>query len=135
MSQFIYLLDTNIISDLVRNPAGKITEKIKEVGEDKVCTNLIIASELQYGAYKKQSARLTKQLNAILSAIEILPIESDTDKEYAKLRVYLEQKGTPIGPNDMFIAAHALAKNLILITANIDEFKRVPGLMIENWLD
>ena len=135
MHQFIYLLDTNIISDLVRNPSGKITDKIQKVGEEKVCTNLIIAAELRYGAYKKQSARLTNQLEAILSVIEILPLESNTDEEYAKLRVDLEQKGTPIGPNDMFIAAHALAKDLILVTANINEFKRIPGLMLENWLD
>lgn len=135
MHQFIYLLDTNIISDLVRNPSGKITDKIQKVGEKKVCTNLIIAAELRYGAYKKQSARLTEQLEAILSAIEILPLESNTDEEYAKLRVDLEQKGTPIGPNDMFIAAHALAKDLILVTANINEFKRIPELMLENWLD
>ena len=135
MNQLTYLLDTNILSDLVRHPSGKITQKIKEVGENCVCTSIVVAAELRYGAYKKQSDRLAKQLEIILSALEVLPLEPPIDGKYAKLRVDLELKGTPIGPNDMLIAAHALAKDLILVTANVDEFARVSGLSIQNWLE
>jgi len=71
----------------------------------------------------------------ILSALEVLPLKPPIDGKYAELRVALEQKGTPIGPNDMLIAAHALSRGLILVTANVDEFSRVSGLSIQNWLE
>ena len=70
----------------------------------------------------------------ILSAIDILPLESPADQEYGKLRHYLSRKGTLIGPNDMLIAAQALSSGLIVVTANTGEFSRVPGLNVENWL-
>ena len=73
-------------------------------------------------------------MELILSAIEILPLESPADREYGKLRHYLARNGTPIGPNDMQIAAQALCAGLIVVTANTGEFSRVPGLMVENWL-
>lgn len=130
-----FLLDTNILSDLLKNPQGKVTQKIKQVGEAKVCTSIIVASELRFGAHKKNAKALTQQVNAILSAIDILPYDSPADQHYAKLRTTLEQKGTPIGPNDMLIAAQALALDLTVVTANIKEFKRMPQLKVENWLD
>ena len=134
MNSFTYLLDTNILSDLVRHPAGKIAQRIEAVGEERVCTSLVVAAELRYGAYKKGSVRLTIQLEVVLSALDVLPLEQPTDDRYAKLRTALEHAGTPIGPNDMLIAAHALALGLILVTANVNEFSRVPGLALENWL-
>ena len=130
-----YLLDTNILSDLVRNPHGVIKEQIIGVGEDAICTSIIVSSELRFGAEKKGSERLRFQLEAILSAIEILPFEEPADKQYAKLRNILEKAGTPIGPNDMLIAAQAISLGLILVTANFREFCQVPGLGVENWLD
>lgn len=130
-----YLLDTNILSDLVRNPQGIVKEEIEHRGENSICTSIIVASELRFGAEKSGSRRLTSQLEAILSAIEILPLEEPSDKRYAELRQHLEKSGTPIGPNDMLIAAHALSLDLVLISANLKEFNRVPGLRVENWLD
>ena len=130
-----YLLDTNIISDLVRNPQGVIAEHIADVGERSVCTNIIVASELRYGAFKSGSKRLTDQVGYILSALEVLPLEEPIDHHYALIRHQLTTNGTPIGPNDLIIAAHALERKLTIVTANIREFLRVPGLPIENWLD
>ena len=104
-----YLLDTNVVSDLVRNPQGKVAQRIRKVGEARVCTSIIVAAELRYGAAKKGSARLSAQLEAVLSVLEVLPFEPPADAIYASLRAGLEEAGTPIGANDMLIAAHALA--------------------------
>lgn len=129
-----YLLDTNILLDLVRNPKGRIAQRIAEVGESNVCTSLVVSAELRFGALKKGSERLSSQLEAILSALEILPLEEPVDVRYAELRLALEGTGTPFGGNDMFIAAHALALGMTLVTANEREFSRVPDLHVENWL-
>ena len=130
-----FLLDTNILSDLVRRPQGTIAERIACEGEKSVCTSVVVAAELRFGAKKRGSRRLTTQLEIILSAIDILPLEEPADRQYAKLRKYIEQRGMPIGPNDMLIAAHALALDCTVITANDREFSRVPRLKVENWLD
>ena len=129
-----YLLDTNILSDLVRNPQGLVAQRLAREGEDSVCTSIIVASELRFGADKSGSARLKQQLDLILSALAVLPLEIPADIFYGQLRCFLEQQGTPIGPNDMLIAAHALSLNLVLVTANTQEFLRVPGLAVQNWL-
>jgi tRNA(fMet)-specific endonuclease VapC len=131
---FRYLLDTNILSDLVRQPQGVVASRIAQVGEETICTSIIVAAELRFGAEKSDSEKLRDRVDLILSAIEILPLESPADREYAKLRHYLAHKGTPIGPNDMLIAAQALGSGLIVVTANTGEFSRMPGLRIENWL-
>ena len=131
---FRYLLDTNILSDLVRQPQGAAARRIEEVGEETICTSIIVAAELRFGAEKSDSDNLTDRVDLILSAIEILALESPADREYAKLRHYLMRNGTPIGPNDMLIAAQALGSGLIVVTANSGEFSRVPGLSVENWL-
>ena len=130
-----YLLDTDILSDLVRHPQGVIVGRIAREGEDSVCTSIVVACELRFGAVKKSSVRLSAQLEAVLSALEILPYEEPADRRYAELRNHLEQAGTPIGPNNMLIAAHALALGLTVVTGNVGEFSRVPGLAVENWLD
>lgn len=129
-----WLLDTNILSDLVRHPQGVIAERIKQVGEDAICTSIVVAAELRYGAVKSGSDRLLDRVDLLLSAMEILPLEPPVDREYANLRYHLARQGTPIGPNDLLIAAHALALDLAVVTANIREFVRVPGLKVENWL-
>lgn len=129
------LLDTDTVSDLVRHPQGIIAKYIAHEGEETVCTSIIVASELRFGAVKKSSGRLSAQLETVLSALEILPYEEPADRYYAQLRNHLEKAGTPIGPNDMWIAAHALALELTVVTGNVSEFSRVPGLTVENWLD
>ena len=129
-----YLLDTNIVSDLVRNPQGRVTQRIREVGEAQVCTSIIVAAELRYGAAKKGSARLTAQLEAVLTALEILPFEAPADAAYGLLRARLEQAGRPIGGNDLLIAAQAIALRCAIVTDNEREFARIDDLPCENWL-
>ena len=128
-----YLLDTNVLSDLVRRPHGVITRRISLEGEDNVCTSIIVASELRFGARKRGSEQLTRQLDLVLSAIQVMPFEAPADRLYGKIRVDLEKRGTPIGPNDMFIAAQALALDCTLVTGNVREFSRVPGLKVDDW--
>jgi len=129
-----YLLDTNILSDLVRNPAGRIRTRIADVGEALICTSIIVAAELRFGAAKRGSRALTKQVETVLRPIPILAFDQPTDHIYADVRARLETAGTPIGGNDYLIAAHVLAADCILVTNNEREFARVPGLIIENWL-
>lgn len=129
-----YLLDTNIVSDLVRNPNGRVTQQIRKVGEAQVCTSIIVAAELRYGATKKGSLRLTAQLEMVLGALEVLALEPPSDAVYGSLRTNLERAGMPIGGNDLLIAAQALALGFTLITDNEREFARVPNLSCQNWL-
>ena len=129
-----YLLDTNILSDLVRHPQGAVVDRIAQVGEDSVCTSIVAAAELRYGAVKSGSDKLADRVDLLLSALEVLPLEAPADRQYAELRHHLTHQGTPIGPNDLLIAAHALATDLTVVTANVGEFSRVPGLKVENWL-
>lgn len=129
-----YLLDTNILSDLVRRPQGVVARWIARLGEDAVWTSIIVAAELRFGAAKKNAPQLTAQVESILAAIEVLPFDAPADRAYAQLRLTLEQSGTPIGPNDLLIAAHALSSESMLVSANVREFSRVPGLQVVNWL-
>jgi len=129
-----FLLDTNILSDLVRNPQGRVAVRIAEVGEDRVCTSIIVAAELRFGAAKKGSERLTHQVERILSVIDIQPFDAPADDAYAQLRTRLEADGAPIGGNDMLIAAHALAADCAVVTDNEREFSWIAGLKVENWL-
>lgn len=129
-----FLLDTNIISDIVRNPRGKSAEAIASVGESNVCTSIIVSAELRYGAAKKRSPRLTRQLEEVLGALEIMPFEAPVDATYAQVRAKLEASGRPIGGNDLLIASHALSLGLTLVTDNEREFGYVQGLKVENWL-
>lgn len=129
-----YLLDTNILSHLARQPQGPVAARIADVGEENVLTSIIVACELRYRAAKRGSRRLTRQIEAILGAITILPLEAGADRHYAAIRTALERKGTPIGANDMLIAAQARAIEAICVTDNVAEFKRVPALKVENWL-
>jgi tRNA(fMet)-specific endonuclease VapC len=129
-----YLLDTNILSALVRQPHGPVARRIAHCGEGNICTSIIVAAELRYGAAKKNSLRLTQQLEAILAAIEVLPLESPVDAIYGELRSRLERAGESIGANDLLIAAQALALGHTLVTDNEREFSRIRDLHAENWL-
>ena len=129
-----FLLDTNIVSDLVRNPRGRIAARIAEVDEENVCTSIIVAAELRYGAAKAGSARLEAQLAAVLGALDVLAFEPPADVAYGALRAELEKRGRPVGANDMLIAAQALALGHTLVTDNAREFSQIPQLTVANWL-
>ena len=130
----LYLLDTNTLSNLIRQPQGRVADRIAHVGETNVVTSVVVACELRYGAAKRGSRRLTRQVEAVLGALTIRALESDVERIYAALRVALEKKGTPIGAHDMLIAAHARAIDAVCVTDNLAEFKRVPALRVENWV-
>ena len=129
-----YLLDTNIISDLIRRPQGTVAQRITKLGEASVCTSIIVAAELRFGGEKSGSQTLIERIDLVLSAMEVLPLESPVDRHYAKIREYLARRGTPIGPDDLLISAHARALGLTVVTANSNEFSRVQDLQFENWL-
>jgi tRNA(fMet)-specific endonuclease VapC len=136
MANLKYLLDTNILSELIKRPGGFTAKKIALLeDEDSCCTSIIVACELRYGALKKGSPILTDKVNQLLETIAVLPLKPNVDEHYARLRVTLEQAGTPIGSNDLLIAAHACALDLVLVTGNAKEFSRIPDLLVENWLE
>jgi tRNA(fMet)-specific endonuclease VapC len=129
------MLDTNIVSDLIRNPHGRAAERLHQHGEAGICISIITAAELRYGAVKKGSARLLSRVEAVLSTIDVLPFDVPADTEYGRIRTDLEAGGQPIGPTDLFIAAHACSVGVTLITHNVGEFRRGRGLRVENWLE
>jgi tRNA(fMet)-specific endonuclease VapC len=129
-----YLLDTDIISDLIQNPQGRAARRIAKTGEDNICTSIIVAAELRYGCAKSGSRRLLKAVEDLLGEIAVLPFEVPADVEYGEIRAELETAGRPIGGNDLLIAAHSRALGATVVTANIQEFERVRGLKVENWL-
>ena len=129
-----YLLDTNILSDLIRDPQGPVAQRISATGESMICTSIVVAAELRFGAEKSGSSTLADRIDLLLSALEILPLETPADRHYGAVRQQLARQGTSIGPNDLLIAAQALALDLTVVTANVQEFSRVPGLGVENWL-
>jgi tRNA(fMet)-specific endonuclease VapC len=129
-----YLLDTNIVSQLVVHPRGTIADRIGELGEGRVVTSIIVAAELRFGVEKRQARRLSLRIEAVLKTLRVLPFEAPADAVYARLRAELERRGRPIGGNDLLIAAHALALGHVLVSDNEREFARVTGLQIENWL-
>jgi|AVFP01.1.fsa_nt_gi tRNA(fMet)-specific endonuclease VapC len=134
MADFTYLLDTNILSHLIRNPRGRVAQHIAHVGEKTVCTSIVVACELRFGSEKSGSAPLRARVEQLLRVLEVVTMDVGTDVHYAEIRAGLERSGEPIGPNDLLIAAHARSNNMTLVSANIREFSRVPGLSVENWL-
>jgi len=129
------MLDANIVSDLVENPSGRVASKVREVGDQGLGVSVIVAAELRFGCAKRGSPVLTRQVEAVLSALLVAPFDQPADAEYADIRNQLERSGQMIGPNDLLIAAHARALGVPLVTRNTAEFGRVAGLKVENWLE
>ena len=129
-----YMLDTNVISSLMSEPNGRVAAKIEKVGEGCICCSIIVAGELRYGAEKKGSEKLSRYIEAVLAAIPVLTLNTPVDKTYGTIRHTLTSAGTLIGPNDLWIAAHAITESLILVTDNEKEFQRIPSLSVENWV-
>ena len=122
-----YLLDTNIVSNLVRNPQSRVADRLKVTGEQSICTSIIVAAELRYGISKKAAPRLSAQVEAVLGVIDTLPFDSPADEIYGSICTKLELVGTPVGGNDLLIAAQARARDPTLVTDNDTEFSRVDG--------
>jgi tRNA(fMet)-specific endonuclease VapC len=129
-----YLLDTNIVSDMIRNPRGSVARQFARIGANEIGISIIVAAELRYGALRRDATKLGRTIEGLLQRIAIVPFDDPADRCYAQIRVQLENAGTPIGRNDTLIAAHALALGCTLVTDNEREFSRVEALQIENWL-
>jgi len=127
------MLDTNIVSELIRNPAGPAAQRAREAG-NAVCVSVIAAAELRYGCAKKGSAQLLRRVEEFLLAVPVLPFEVPADGEYGGIRAELEAAGQPSGSNDLLIAAHAHTLGATMVTANVSEFQRIRGLDVQNWL-
>ena len=132
-----YLLDTNILSDLVHHPRSGMAARqlalVRGYGGEDISTSIIAAAELRYGVAKRGSTRLARQVETVLGALDVLPFEAPADVIYGRLRSDLERRGQPMGGNDLLIAAHALAARLTLVTDDRG-FARIPELLRENWL-
>jgi tRNA(fMet)-specific endonuclease VapC len=135
MEQLAWMLDTNIVSALIKSPTGPVYDQLVAVSPETVCTSMVVACELRFGALKRGSVTLQKRVDALLSNLMVLAFDGEADRHYADIRLLLEKAGTPIGSHDLFIAAHARSAGLTLVTHNLREFKRVPGLEVQSWLD
>lgn len=135
MRGFAAMLDTNVVSELMRAPQGPLRQRLERFGVQNACISILSAAELRYGAYKVASRRIHGQIGSVLASIQVVPFETPADDHYGRLRADLFRIGRPIGPTDLLIAAHALSLKLTLVTGNTGEFSRVPGLVVENWLD
>ena len=128
-----YLLDTNICIYVINQRPPAVLEKFLARAEDGLAISAITASELHWGVRKSGSARNLAALEKFLAPLVVMDYDLAAARAYGELRAALERKGVPIGPLDMQIAAHALALDLVLVSNNLREFKRVPGLKFDNW--
>jgi tRNA(fMet)-specific endonuclease VapC len=131
----LYMLDTNIVSSFIRQPGGRARAQLSAAGESSVCISAVVASELRFGAARRKSERLTRQIEDVLTRLLVVAYDDLASTVYGKMRTLLEERGTLIGSNDLFIAAHARSLDLTLVTDNTREFSRVDGLKLENWID
>jgi len=131
MSRF--LLDTNVISAAIRMPGGPVDEALRSLSGEEIGTSLIVKGEILFGLKKNANVRGRQRLDVFLGAMTVWPLEDPVDDLYGDLRAWAEQQGKPMGANDLWIAAHALALEATVVTDD-KAFFRVPGLKVENWL-
>jgi len=129
-----YMLDTDVCIYVIKNYPAELRERFNRLAEQ-LCISSITLAELHYGAEK--SERRLHNLQAIehfVARLEVLPFTAKAAAHYGQIRVELERAGTPCGPHDMQIGAHARSEGLIVVTNNIREFSRMPGVRTENWI-
>lgn len=129
-----WLLDTNMVSDLMRHPHGVVARRLTSVTGDQVITSVVVACEISFGLARRSSPRLEERWLRLRDVIPVVALGDDVVAAYGGARAALERAGTPISPNDLLIAAHALALEAVVVTDNVREFSRVPGLRVDNWL-
>ncbi len=133
-----WLLDTNVLFRVIKYPHEFLAMRLRDLFEQQpgaLVTSMVVESELMFGATRVESTAFSKKISDLLQFIPVLALERNVVQHYAAIRTHLEKAGTPIGPNDTLIAAHALALDCTLVTDNEAEFLRVPGLRVENWLN
>lgn len=131
-----YMLDTNICIYAIKKKPEQVLYRLREAMQSGVCISSITLAELEYGMKHSSNPGKNRQaLLRFLAPFSILPFGPAAAFEYGEIRAYLQERGTPVGPLDMLIAGHARAEELTLVTNNVREFERVPGLTIENWAE
>jgi tRNA(fMet)-specific endonuclease VapC len=128
-----YLLDTNIVSALMRDPVGLVATHIRSVDDKAICTSIIVVAEIKYGIRKSGSQRLAKQFESIASSLVVEPFLEPAEDHYAAIRNETESIGLTVSQNDLLIAAQTLALEAVLVTDD-RIFLDIPGLKVENWL-
>ena len=129
-----YLLDTNVCVDYLRGRFPSVVQRIHATSPDDLCVSSIVVAELRYGAHKSAKPEQNNQLlDRFLTEMTCVEFDLDAADLYGELRTGLEGRGEVIGPNDLLIAAHALSLGVVLVSDNLREFSRVPGLIVENW--
>ena len=130
-----YMLDTNICIYIIKHRPEEVIQKFMEHDPDDICISAITYAELVHGVEKSQAKEKNRvALMVLLSEIQIVPFDDLAAQSYGEIKAGLQKKGTPIGPMDTLIAAHAKAMNLTLVTNNTKEFVRVDGLKLEDWV-
>ena len=130
-----YMLDTNICIYVIKHKPETVFQKLQNINPEDVCISSVTYAELVHGVEKSAAVEKNRlALSMLLANIEILDFNVDAADCYGKIRAALEKKGTPIGPLDMMIAAHAQSLGYTVVTNNMKEFSRVSALQIENWV-
>ena len=130
-----FMLDTNICIYIIKKKPPKILKRFRTFELSDITISSITLAELEYGIAKSNRPQQNREaLSGFLAPLEILPFDDHAASHYGEIRAYLESKGKSIGPIDMLIASHAISLSITLITNNTREFKRIPGLQLENWL-
>ncbi len=129
-----YLLDTNICIFIINRRVKAVVERLSSCVTEDVVISTISVAELRYGASKSLAAQKAHAaLDEYLVPLHIANFDEDAARAYGDLRAELQKVGTPIGPLDTLIGAHAIALGAILVTNNVREFQRIPGLVVEDW--
>ena len=129
-----FMLDTDTCINLIRKRSDKILARLKRRRPEDVCVSAVTLSELEYGAAKSADpAKNRLALMEFMTPIAVMPYDDTVAESYGRVRAELEGIGTPIGPLDTMIAAHAVSLGLIVVTGNEREFSRVSGLKVQNW--
>ena len=129
-----HLLDTNACVDYLTGRYARVIARIQQSSPEDLCLSSIVVAELRYGADHSARRRTNhERIDVLIEEIECLDFDLKAAATYGRVRAQLEAGGTPIGPNDMLIAAHALSRGLTIVTDNLAEFRRVKGLKVESW--
>ncbi len=129
-----HLLDTNACVDYLTGRYPKVVARIQRSSPDDLCLSSVVVAELRYGADHSARRRTNHaRIDVLIDEIACLPFDLEAAAAYGRVRAQLEAGGTPIGPNDMLIAAHAVSRGLTVVTDNLSEFRRVRGLKVESW--
>lgn len=128
-----YLLDTNIVSFHIRKSSAALERRLRRTKAAHVALSVVTEMELRYGIARNPGLRIAPLVEELLAGLTVLPLTSEVARVYGRVRAELDRAGTPIGPLDLMIAAHALAARRTLVTNNTSEFKRVPGLRCVDW--